>query len=785
MNLRRLIVAAAAGLCALAAPGTGVSSAGVVADFHTLRTLPLAPGQFEIITLSTLPDTVTGGDVTVAIRGLAPDDAYSVAVNDVDATASFTRVSYAEARGLVSGLVEGENTISATVDGAAGERTASLSVRNHPRSGPVISGPHQVPFRCETERSGLGAPIDENCSAPTRMQWFYKSTEDLAYHELADPYAPYPDDVATTKTSDGRVVPSVVRVESATINRGIARIAVLDDPRARGAEAPFRSNWNRRVTWVFGEACGPGYRQGSSQPSYVLGDLPFEESGDRIVIAFAGVQDRLQKGDAVVHSTLTSLGVHCNGLISAETMMMVKEHISERYGEISEVVGAGASGGAIQQYNLANNYPGLLTGALPLVSFPDVVSTTMTVGDCGLLARYYGRSDIDWTDAKRAAVDGHPNVPYEYSICQSWVNSFLSLLDPTDRCVPANLMYDPEENPAGVRCSLQDANVNVWGRDPQTGFARRPLDNTGVQYGLRALRDGAITFEEFLDLNANVGGYDIDMNWVPQRMRMDAEAESIAYRSGQVIGRGALDETPVIDLGTYVDLIPYSSLNIHEAVRPFTTRARMRERGAGPSQSIWRGVVTQGDAYPAMDRWLAAIRGSSETDRSVAVAASKPSDAGDRCVIGTLGGRVEGADAAILPFGAQAPLVPDERIPTVGLPLHLNVPEDHDSGIGPCSIALPVTRTPRMVAGMPMSDDIIKCRLKPVDPADYGVPLSAEQLARLQAVFPDGVCDWTRPAAGDVQRSIIWPSFGGTTLLTDAAGDPAPVGLQWRVARSG
>ena len=29
--------------------------------------------------------------------------------------------------------------------------------------------------------------------------------------------------------------------------------------------------------------------------------------------------------------------------------------------------------------------------------------------------------------------------------------------------------------------------MNIWGRDPKTGFARRPMDNIGIQYGLTAL----------------------------------------------------------------------------------------------------------------------------------------------------------------------------------------------------------------------------------------------------------------------------------------------------------
>jgi hypothetical protein len=112
--------------------------------------------------------------------------------------------------------------------------------------------------------------------------------------------------------------------------------------------------------------------------------------------------------------------------------------------------------------------------------------------------------------------------------------------------------------------------------------------------------------------------------------------------------------------------------------------------------------------------------------------------------------------------------------------LRIDVPENFDSpqSVGPCGFLLPVTSTPRMVAGMPQSDDIVKCQLKPVDPNDYSAALTEPQLAQVRSIFPQGVCDFSKPAAGDVAKSMIWPSLGGSTLL------PAPQELVWRVARS-
>lgn len=766
-------------------PGPGTPAGSTVnADFHTLRTPALATGQFELITLSTLPDTVTGGDVLMAIRGLPATAAFVVTRNGTDVSTAFKRVEGGDIRGRVSGLDPGENTLVAS----SGGHSATLVVRNHPVTGPVISGPHQTPFICRTQDNDLGDPLDANCSVTPKFQWFYRSSQTQRFTELTDPFAPYPSDTMTTTTSDRRAVPFVVRVESRTINRGIARIAVLDDPAARGPAAPFAPNWNQRVYYVYGESCGLGYQQGTSTPAFVLGDLGNlqEVGGDNLLINVAGVGDRLSKGDVVVHNTLSAFGVHCNPFISIETAMMMKEHIIEQYGPVTRVVGTNGSGAALQQYNAINNAPGLLSAGLPSATFADIASTAMTVTDCGLLENYYANSSLDWSDQKKAAVNGHNLLSGNQfnAICTSWVGAFFDRVIPDQGCpgqIPQNQRYHPVDNRAGARCTVQDANVNWLGRDPATGFARRPLDNVGIQYGLAAFNAGTISFEEFLDLNRNIGGLDIDGRFVPQRHAMDPELESRLYRIGQVIGRGALSETPAMDVAPYLDLIP--TANIHEAIRPFTIRARLRERdGAGTTQSIWRGVLTQPDVYPVLETWLAALEtqrpdgvGTREQHRS-AVVTAKPAAAQDRCAFGTVGGRLELPDQILGPLGVQAPLLPGLSPVAASVPLRFDVPENFDSpqSLGPCGVLLPVTRTPRMVAGMPLSDDILKCRLKDPVAADYP---AGTDLAAIRAVFPGGVCDYSKPAAGDVETSLIWPSLG-------TAPDTAPAELKWRVARS-
>ena len=52
-----------------------------------------------------------------------------------------------------------------------------------------------------------------------------------------------------------------------------------------------------------------------------------------------------------------------------------------------------------------------------------------------------------------------------------------------------------------------------------------------------------------------------------------------------------------------------------------------------------------------------------------------------------------------------------------------------------------------------MADDVLKCELRPTDDFDYGnVFFTGGQWDRLNAIFPNGVCDYSRK--GVEQRSL-------------------------------
>ena len=116
--------------------------------------------------------------------------------------------------------------------------------------------------------------------------------------------------------------------------------------------------------------------------------------------------------------------------------------------------------------------------------------------------------------------------------------------------------------------------VNVYGKDPSTGYARRTFDNTGVQYGLKALQEGSINMKRFLDLNEFIGGYDNNGDFPTARSVADPEALKITYETGRLnTGAGNWTSVPVVDRRAYQDEI--ASGNVHQYVNTYRLRARL------------------------------------------------------------------------------------------------------------------------------------------------------------------------------------------------------------------
>src|SRR5688572_12647697 len=129
--------------------------------------------DLTLIAVSARPDMVSGGNVLVRLRTDAATRSQDVriALNGVDVTSAFRPDTGGRSlTGLVRGLLAGPNSLTA----AAGRATATLDLTNYPITGPIFSGPHSVPFVCETESAGLGVALDAACSAATRVSYYYK-----------------------------------------------------------------------------------------------------------------------------------------------------------------------------------------------------------------------------------------------------------------------------------------------------------------------------------------------------------------------------------------------------------------------------------------------------------------------------------------------------------------------------------------------------------------------------------------------------------------------------------
>lgn len=705
----------------------GLTSAAMVAALVAL-TSARAGTQFQIRTLSNRPDMLSGGDALVHVDVPANVSLGNVRVmlNSADVTDSFHADESGHAMtGLVKGLGDGTNVLSVAPAGAAG--AARLSLVNHAITGPVFSGPQEQPFICETETfklsSGgtLGPAVDANCSVATRVDYLYRPTSGGDLEPLPDPNNP-PADVATTKTLVGQTIPYIVRIETGTINRAVYRISMLHNP-AREPAPDFKTKpagWNNRLIYTFGGGCSGGwYRQGATT---------------------GGVEDdvMLRQGYAVASASLNVFGNNCNDLLAAETMMMVKERFIESYGQPLFTIGWGCSGGAYQVHQIADNYPGLLDGIVAGCSFPDVAFGTIPfITDARLLNHYFSSlAKVPFSDEQKRQVAGFVKLNTMTNTSRQ-----AGRIAPTEFCpavLPSALRYDAEKNPKGARCDVYDHTVNAYGRDPKTGFARRPLDNVGVQYGLGALNAGAITKEQFLDLNEQIGGYDEDAGFSPARTTADLVATRAAYRTGRLThGGGGLARTPIIDYRNYTDDLPNG--DIHLRYHSFSMRERLIQANGNADNYIMliednrygffstKSPVVQ-NALSQMDRWLTRLAAdTSNAPPAARVRRALPSDVSDACWT---------RDAS-----------PQKIV------------ERQERTTGPCAVLYPPAPAPREVAGASVASNVIKCQLEPIDPAGYKVTFTADEMARLKGIFAGGVCDWSKPGVEQQKLAGTWQKF--------------------------
>lgn len=699
-----------------------------------------ADPELQIEVVSTRADMVTGGDALLQVDA---DQVDSVTVDGEAVDVDFQPVDGASL-GLVEGLPDGESTVAVS----AAQKTAEIEVVNHPVNGPVFSGERLPMVTCTTDRYGLAEADPPECEAEPVVRLAYLDDEGtMQFLEGTNVDTGTIPDGAATVEIDGVEQPALLRVESRVIDRGVATITTLANASEPGAglDGSWDSDhWNGRLVYRFGGGCGTTYSQG-----FNFFDAPSVEL--------------LADGYAFATNTLNTFQVQCQDIVSAEAAMMTKEYFAENYGMPEVTIGEGGSGGAIQQFLIAQNYPGILDAIAPTSPFPDAMSIAPGVIDCALLGNYYQTdAGSGLSPQQRRAINGHLSG----LTCTLWEQTFVPVADPA-RCgfgdaaggavrslpglseglptVPEDQAYDPETNPDGLRCTMQDTYPQVFDTDPVTGFAERPVDNTGVQYGLKALNEGVIDVDEFLDLNEAIGGMDLDANFMPERMQADPATIERLYETGRITSGGPLLEIPVIVTNTYTD----SEGDIHDRFRMFSMNERLMgdDGEQAPGYVMWTRPSPEDDSLteqlagagrsgvPAtrlLDQWATALAADDSGDPiAQKLAAARPEGAVNTCF--DLEGEVVASGGDI-----------------------------YDDP-GPCTDPYPVGDDPRTAAGAPLADDVIKCTLQSVDDAigggTYEVDLTDAQVERLRAVFGAGVCDWRVPGVGQVPLGDPWQTF--------------------------
>jgi hypothetical protein len=266
----------------------------------------------------------------------------------------------------------------------------------------------------------------------------------------------------------------------------------------------------------------------------------------------------------------------------------------------------------------------------------------------------------------------------------------------------------------------------VWGTTDglATGSTRalQTYDNDGIQYGLKALLAGTISPEEFVTLNEKIGGVDADSNRMTARSTADSAALDIAYRAGIVSSGKNLGKVAIIDWRGY------DEQGIHYIWRSFSERARLdQDAGSHDNQVMWRfGIgllapLTSGimqTSLTTMDTWLTSLTTTAPKSwvnaeyTQAQVVAAKPASAFDFCYL-----------TSDITFSTKIT----------------------DFAVCDTDPRLKANSSPRQVAGGAITENILKCQVKPLVASDYtGITFSADQLARLNAVFPNGVCDWSQ-----------------------------------------
>jgi hypothetical protein len=224
----------------------------------------------------------------------------------------------------------------------------------------------------------------------------------------------------------------------------------------------------------------------------------------------------------------------------------------------------------------------------------------------------------------------------------------------------------------------------------------------------------------------------------------DAAVLARAYENGRIVqGGGGLATVPIMHARVWGEIAG----DIHTAYNDVQIRQKLiKANGRADNQVVWvlpnpqlplflggtqadvarltalvNSVVAQ--QFVLMSAWLDALAADPAAPSADKVARLKPAPATDACwdLAGT---RI--ADVPALTGGT-------------------------------CNAIYAKGITPRLAAGAPVTDDVLKCQLSAISDADYlPVVFSTAERARLAAIFQSGVCDYNQPGVGQRPLDSTW-----------------------------
>ena len=424
---------------------------------------------------------------------------------------------------------------------------------------------------------------------------------------------------------------------------------------------------------------------GGCGASYAPAEPPLEDASgtlDAIPVPLLdnSYVEALRRGFAVMSTALANTGHNCNVAHNAESLMMAKERLVERYGTIRYTIGTGCSGGSVAQHTVANAYPGIYQGLVTTCSYPDVMSPGSQFADYHLMRAYFENPatwgpGVVWSPTQMADVEGHL-TPVNAVTADEGL--FKSAINPEHACagVPepvagdTSTRFDSDTNPGGVRCDILTLMRNQLGPRPESVWSAQ---EKAVGHGLlraarsatracstasrRSRADGSRPSSSSTSTRRSAASTSTPTR-SPCARRATPASIANAYRTGLLNEFSNTSEIAMINHGG-----PDPGI-AHDYAHAVWSHLRLqRSQGHTDNRVEWFGptpllgdVRWPTEAFIAMDGWLARVE---KDGRSVPLAEKivedKPASLTDRCLADGVPGVVCRADIARTNLSTPAP----------------------------------------------------------------------------------------------------------------------------------